>query len=175
MVGSGIISTFSRGISWGHPCGSLGMSLSPDFSLTPWDSPYQNISFIALPLCLSPSRQPHSLMFSSAIPYPLPNLPRRSLLFLLTRAIHGLLLGYSLLPSFPGAMDFGTGFLELIPYGVMTCWASMQGWEAWSCFTWMCPWDILPMGDLTLSEECMGSGRGRGSGRKNCGWYKNQF
>lgn len=34
------------------------------------------------------------------------------------------------------------------------------------------------MGDLILSEECMGSGMGKGKERKerkNYGWYKNEF
>lgn len=47
---SGPLSTTAKSCSWGHPCGLVGISLTPGLSLTANDSLYNHTFFIALPL-----------------------------------------------------------------------------------------------------------------------------
>lgn len=47
---SGTLSTITKSCSWGHPCGFVGISLTPGLSLTANDSLYNNTFFITLPL-----------------------------------------------------------------------------------------------------------------------------
>lgn len=69
----------------------LRISIAPGFSLLHNGSLYQGISFLALPLCPSPTLLSWSLMFSSPFHPPLPHAPNlltRSCLFPLSRGIY---------------------------------------------------------------------------------------
>ena len=106
---SGPLSTIARSLSWGHPCGFLGIFLSASFSLNSQCLSISRYLFHCsftlslpqlnhpIPLC---SHAPSSLLY-----HPLAS--RRSHLFHFPRVIHASLVGFSLSPSFSGALDWG--------------------------------------------------------------------